>query len=71
MSLDHFLGPNSKEIQSPTHELRQFITVLVSEANELIWDSYNAVAIADSKSEQLKDAFCHIALYAKYVNFGF
>ena len=29
------------------------------------------MAIAYSKSEKLKDAFCHIAVYAKHVNFGF
>jgi len=29
------------------------------------------VAIAYSKSQKLKDAFCHIAVYSKHVNFGF
>jgi len=52
-------------------ELRNFITELVPQANELIWDNYNAVAMAYSKSEKLKDAFCHIAVYSKHVNFGF
>jgi hypothetical protein len=52
-------------------DLRNFITDLVPEANELIWDNYNAVAMAYSKSEKLKDTFCHIAVYSGYVNFGF
>lgn len=52
-------------------EVRAFIITTVPEANELIWDNYNAVAIAYSKSEKLKDAFCHIAAYSKHVNFGF
>ena len=52
-------------------DLRNFVTALVPEANELIWDNYNAVAIAYSKSEKLKDAFCHISVYEKHVNFGF
>jgi hypothetical protein len=43
----------------------------VPQANELIWDNYNAVALAYSKSEKLKDAFCHIAVYSGHVNFGF
>jgi len=69
--LKEFLSPYNEDIQELTIQLRDFITNLVPEANELIWDNYNAVAIAYSKSEKLKDAFCHIAVYAKYVNFGF
>lgn len=66
-----FIKPYNQEIQRLTIQLRDFITDLVPEANELIWDNYNAVAIAYSKSEKLKDAFCHIAVYSKHVNFGF
>lgn len=66
-----FLEPYDEQIQNLTIELRDFITDLVPESNELIWDNYNAVAMAYSKSEKLKDAFCHIAVYAKHVNFGF
>ena len=69
--LKSFIEPYDREIQNLALELRDFITNLVPEANELIWDNYNAVAIAYSKSEKLKDAFCHIALYSKHVNFGF
>jgi len=70
-ALKKFLAPYDDEIQQLAMELRNFVTDLVPEANELIWDNYNAVALAYSKSEKLKDAFCHIAVYAKYVNFGF
>lgn len=66
-----FIKPYNPEIQELALELRNFITHLVPQANELIWDNYNAVALAYSKSEKLKDAFCHIALYSKHVNFGF
>ncbi len=69
--LKTFIAPYDDKIQKLTLELRDFITNLVPEANELIWDNYNAVAIAYSKSEKLKDAFCHIAVYSKHVNFGF
>ena len=69
--LSSFLKPYSSEIQQLTIELRNFVTELIPEANELIWDNYNAVAMAYSKSEELKDAFCHIAVYSKHVNFGF
>ena len=66
-----FIKPYDDGIQKLTMELRNFITELVPQANELIWDNYNAVAMAYSKSEKLKDAFCHIAVYSKHVNFGF
>ena len=69
--LKKFIQPYDEGIQKLTLELRDFITGLVPEANELIWDNYNAVAMAYSKSEKLKDAFCHIAVYSKHVNFGF
>jgi hypothetical protein len=66
-----FIEPYDNRIQNLTLELRNFITDLVPESNELIWDNYNAVAMAYSKSEKLKDAFCHIAVYSGHVNFGF
>ena len=69
--LKKFLEPYDYGIQRLAFDLREFILDLVPQANELIWDNYNALAIAYSKSEKLKDAFCHIALYAKHVNFGF
>ncbi len=70
-ALRKFLLPYNKEIQELTIALRDFVVDLVPEANELIWDNYNAVALAYSKSEKLKDAFCHISVYSKHVNFGF
>ncbi len=70
-ALEEFLAPYSNEIQQLTLQLRDFLTDLVPEANELIWDNYNAVAMAYSKSEKLSDGFCHIAVYANHVNFGF
>lgn len=55
-----FLHPYDANIQSLTISLRDFIIEMVPEANELIWDNYNAVALAYSKSEKLKDAFRHL-----------
>lgn len=69
--LSEFLDPYDETVQQLLLNLRSFIVELVPEANELIWDNYNALAIAYSKSEKLKDAFCHLAVYANYVNFGF
>lgn len=69
--LKKFLLPYDESIQDLFLELRAFLLDIIPDTNELIWDNYNAVAVAYSKSEQLKDAFCHIAVYAKHVNFGF
>ncbi len=69
--LKKFIQPYDEGIQKLVIELRNFLTELVPQANELIWDNYNAVAMAYSKSEKLKDAFCHISVYAKHVNLGF
>lgn len=69
--LAHFLTPYDDHIQALTIQLRNFIVETFPTTNELIWDNYNAVAIAYSKSDKLKDAFCHLSVYAKHVNFGF
>ena len=69
--LPEFLAPYDSNIKALTFELRNFITNTIPEANELIWDNFNAVALAYAKSEKLKDAFCHISVYTNYVNFGF
>lgn len=62
IQLKAFIQPYDQEIQKLTMELRNFIIDLVPGANELIWDNYNAVAIAYSKSEKLKDALGNVFL---------
>lgn len=69
--LQKFLLPYDIKIQQLAIKLRNFIIDTEPTCNELIWDNYNAVAMAYSKSDKLKDAFCHIAVYAKHINFGF
>jgi len=69
--LTEYIAPYDNEIQQLMWQLREYLTELVPQANELIWDNYNAVAIAYSKSEKLKDAFCHLSVYPRHVNFGF
>lgn len=70
-SLTQFLSPYPENVRQLAMALRTFITIHEPLANELIWDNYNALAIAYSKSDKLKDGFCHIAVYAKHVNLGF
>jgi len=69
--LETFLNPYDPMVQHIALELRQLILEWIPEANELIWDGYNAVSMAYSKSEKLGDAFCHIAVYRAHVNLGF
>jgi hypothetical protein len=38
---------------------------------ELIYDAYNAVTVAYSFTDRLKEAFCHVAAYRRHVNLGF
>ncbi len=70
-NLSSFLKPYDIHIQQLALKLRAFIVDTAPTCNELIWDNYNAVAMAYSKSDKLKDAFCHIAIYKKHVNVGF
>ena len=69
--LTHFLASYNIEIQELFWELRNLILSFDDKANELIWDNYNALAVAYSRSKKLKDAYCHVALYSKHLNLGF
>jgi hypothetical protein len=50
---------------------RRVVLRAAPEANELIYDAYNAVTVAYSFSGRLKEAFCHVAAYSSHVNLGF
>jgi hypothetical protein len=41
------------------------------DANELVYDAYNAVSVAFTFTDRLAGAFCHVAAYTSYVNLGF
>jgi len=69
--INTFIEAYPQQVCEIANRLRKFVKELVPSANELVWDNYNALAIAYSKSEKLKDAFCNLALYGKHVNFGF
>ena len=69
--LQKFLAAYSKDVQELFHQVRKLIVQCNGATNELIWDNYNALAIAYSDSLELSDAYCHIALYSKHVNLGF
>ena len=66
-----FLNPFPDNVKEITLWLREFIWLLYPSCNELIYDNYNALAITFSLTDKASDAFCGVAVYSKYVNFGF
>ena len=69
--LIRFLEPYGQPISMLFLDVRRFLLQHCPEANELIYDAFNAVSCAYSFSEKLADAFCHIASYSAHVNLGF
>lgn len=66
-----FLHSFPKEVQETALWLRAFVWDLYPEANELIYDNYNALAFGWSPSLTLRETFCSVAVMARYVHFGF
>ncbi|HXK25798.1 MAG TPA: DUF1801 domain-containing protein [Myxococcota bacterium] len=50
---------------------RALVLRAAPDANELVYDAYNAVSAAYTFSDRLAEAFCHVAAYAGHVNLGF
>lgn len=69
--LREFLGAFAPGISKLFFATRRVVLTAAPEANELIYDAYNAVTAAYSFSERLKEAFCHVAAYSDHVNLGF
>ena len=69
--LNKFLKPFSPEIKKLALGLREFVWNLYPNCNELVYDSYNALAFGWSISDKLGDTFCSIAVMEKYCHFGF
>jgi hypothetical protein len=70
----HFLSNFPPEVQEKVLWLRDFVWDRYPQANELIYDNYNALAIGWSVTEKLGQTFCSIAAYrAKNhnIHFGF
>ncbi|MEO8415646.1 MAG: DUF1801 domain-containing protein [Ginsengibacter sp.] len=66
-----FLQPFPESVKEMTLWLREFIWNLYPDCNELIYDNYNALAIGFATTDKAGDAFCSLAVYSKYLNFGF
>src|SRR5262249_28467122 len=50
---------------------RRAVLTAAPDADELIYDAYNAVSAAYTFTGRLKEGFCHVAAYSGYVNLGF
>src|SRR5882672_2885678 len=68
-----FLKPFSKEIVDIVFSLREFVWDLYPQANELIYDNYNALAFGWSPTDRVGHTFCSIAVgrTSHNVHFGF
>lgn len=68
-----FLRPFGSEIGDLVLWLREFVWDLYPQANELIYDNYNAVAFGWSPTDKVGHTFCSIAVgrSSKNVHFGF
>ena len=66
-----FLSPFPTDIQETALWLRKFVWSLYPQTNELIYDSYNAVAFGWSLTDRLGHMFCGIAVYRSNYNIHF
>jgi hypothetical protein len=69
--LKGFLKPFENDIQGTALWLREFIWKKYPDCNELIYDSYNAVAVGFSPTDKMGDIFVSFAVYGAGVNLGF
>jgi len=72
--LTKFLKAYPAELQEKALWLREFIWDMYPQANELVYDNYNALAFGWSVTEKLGHTFCSIALYRtgkQNMHFGF
>jgi hypothetical protein len=69
--LREFLAAFDPPITTLFLAARAAVLAAAPDANELIYDAYNAVTTAYSFSESLGVAFCHVAAYRAHVNLGF
>ena len=66
-----FLEPFPKAVSALALWVREFIWDQYPDCNELIYDNYNALALGWSLTDKLTHTFCSIAVFAKYIHFGF
>lgn len=68
--LTAFLSTRDPALRELALAARSAILAQAGDCWELIYDTY-ALSTAFSLTEELADAFCHVAVYKKHVNLGF
>ena len=66
-----FLAELGSGIQRLALDARAVVLAAAPRSHELVYDAYNAVAVAFTLTGRLKDAFAHVAAYSSHVNLGF
>jgi hypothetical protein len=66
-----YLEPYDPAITSLVLGLRELVFEAAPGATEIVYDAYEAVAMAYTFTETWTAGFCHIAAYPKHVNLGF
>lgn len=66
-----FLHAFDPRVRALALAARAAVLVAAPDASELVYDAYNAVALAFTFSGRYKEAFAHVAAYAGHVNLGF
>jgi hypothetical protein len=66
-----FMSRFSPEVARTAKAARARIRTLLPESFELVYDNYNALALAFSPSERASDAILSIALYPRWVSLFF
>jgi hypothetical protein len=69
--LQRFLKPYDASVRTLALQARALVLTVAPGSTELLYDSYNAVAVAFTFTGRTKEAFCHIAVYTGHVNLGF
>ena len=66
-----FLSPYESRVQELALATRKLVLEEAPDAQELIYDAYNAVASGFGFTGRPGECFIHIAVYANWVNLGF
>jgi len=65
------LEPYDPAIVEVAAAVRGVVLSAAPAATELVYDAFNAVAMGYTFTGRPGDAFCHIAVYSRWVNLGF
>jgi len=70
-SVEQFIGKYSPEVARAARAARSKVRKLLPGAFELVYDNYNALALAFSPTEKVSDVILSVALYPRWVSLFF